>query len=293
MEFIQTSILQGLLWAVMAIGVYITFRLLDIADLTAEGSFPLGAAIAASALVSGISPIVATILGMLGGMAIGAVSGFIHTKMKIPALLTGIITLTALYSVNLKILGKANVSLLQQKTLVTQVQDLVGGNEAIAILVIGVVFLIILIGALTLFFKTELGTAILATGDNDQMSQAQGIKTDRMKIYGYMLSNGAIALSGALLAQNNGFADLNMGVGTIVIGLASIIIAEVVVKNLSLGWRLTSIVVGAIIYRLILALVLEIPGMDTQLVRLISAIILAVVLYLPEFQPKFLKKGAK
>lgn len=293
MEFIQTSILQGLLWAVMAIGVYITFRLLDIADLTAEGSFPLGAAIAASALVSGISPIVATILGMLGGMAIGAVSGFIHTKMKIPALLTGIITLTALYSVNLKILGKANVSLLQHETLVTQVQDLVGGNEALAILLIGVVFLVILIGALTLFFKTELGTAILATGDNDQMSQAQGIKTDRMKIYGYMLSNGAIALSGALLAQNNGFADLNMGVGTIVIGLASIIIAEVVVKNLSLGWRLTSIVVGAIIYRLILALVLEIPGMDTQLVRLISAIILAVVLYLPEFQPKFLKKGAK
>lgn len=293
MEFIQTSILQGLLWAVMAIGVYITFRLLDIADLTAEGSFPLGGAICATALVNGIHPLGATILGMVGGMAIGAVSGFIHTKMKIPALLTGIITLTALYSINLKVLGKANVSLLQQETLVTQLQTILGDHEALAVLVIGALFLIVLIGGLTVFFKTELGTAILATGDNDQMSQAQGIKTDRMKILGYMLSNGAIALSGALLTQNNGFADLNMGVGTIVIGLASIIIAEVVVKNLSLGWRLTSIIIGAIIYRLILALVLEIPGMDTQLVKLISAIILAIVLYMPELQEKFIKKGVK
>lgn len=293
MEFIQTSILQGLLWAVMAIGVYITFRLLDIADLTAEGSFPLGGAICATALVNGVNPLLATLLGMFGGMLIGAVSGFIHTKMKIPALLTGIITLTALYSINLKVLGKANVSLLQQETLITQLQAFVGNHEAVAILVIGALFLLVLIGGLTVFFKTELGTAILATGDNDQMSQAQGIKTDRMKIFGYMLSNGAIALSGALLTQNNGFADLNMGVGTIVIGLASIIIAEVVVKNLSLGWRLTSIIIGAIIYRLILALVLEIPGMDTQLVKLISAIILAVVLYMPEFQGKLFEKGVK
>lgn len=288
MDIILSSVAQGLLWSIMAIGVYITFRLLDIPDLTAEGSFPLGAAVCAISIINGINPFLATLLGMLGGMIIGMVSGFLHTKMKIPALLTGIITLTALYSINLKILGKANVPLLKEKTLVTLMQSL-GLTKVMSVMIIGLLFSLILVVLITVFLKTEVGLAILSTGDNEDMSAANGIKVDNMKILGYMLSNGFIALSGALLTQNNGFADLNMGVGTIVIGLASIIIAEVVIKNLSLGKRIASIIIGSIIYRLVISLVLEIPGMDTQLVKLFSAIILAIILFIPELEKKFPK----
>ena len=279
MDILLSSVSQGLLWSIMAIGVYITFRLLDIPDLTAEGSFPLGAAICAISLVNGMNPFLATFLGMLGGLVIGVVSGLLHTKMKIPALLTGIITLTGLYSINLKILGKANIALLNEKTLVTMLQGF-GIPKVYAVILLGLVFSLVLIVLLTIF---------LSTGDNEDMSAANGIRIDNMKILGYMISNGFIALSGALLAQNNGFADLNMGVGTIVIGLASIIIAEVVIKNLSLGKRIASIIIGSIIYRLVISLVLEIPGMDTQLVKLFSAIILAIILFIPELEKKFPK----
>ncbi|MGX7112294.1 ABC transporter permease [Gemella cuniculi] len=289
MEILLSSVSQGLLWSIMAIGVYITFRLLDIPDLTAEGSFPLGAAICAIGLVNDLSPILATLLGMIGGMIIGVVSGVLHTKMKIPALLTGIITLTALYSINLKILGRANIALLKEKTLVTNLQNF-GFEKTYAVIILGIIFNFIIIVFLTLFLKTEIGLALLSTGNNINMSASNGIRVDNMKILGYMLSNGFIALSGALLTQNNGFADLNMGVGTIVIGLASIIVAEVVIKNISLGKRLASIIVGSIIYRLIISLVLEIPGMDTQLVKLFSAIILAIILFIPEFEKKLPKR---
>lgn len=288
MDILLSSVSQGLLWSIMAIGVYITFRLLDIPDLTAEGSFPLGAAICAISLVNGMNPFLATFLGMVGGLVIGVVSGLLHTKMKIPALLTGIITLTGLYSINLKILGKANIALLKEKTLVTMLQGF-GIPKVYAVILLGLVFSLVLIVLLTIFLKTEVGLAILSTGDNEDMSAANGIRIDNMKILGYMISNAFIALSGALLAQNNGFADLNMGVGTIVIGLASIIIAEVVIKNLSLGKRIASIIIGSIIYRLVISLVLEIPGMDTQLVKLFSAIILAIILFIPELEKKFPK----
>jgi len=263
MDILLSSVSQGLLWSIMAVGVYITFRLLDIPDLTAEGSFPLGAAICAISLVNGMNPFLATFLGMLGGLVIGVVSGLLHTKMKIPALL-------------------------KEKTLVTMLQGL-GIPKVYAVILLGLVFSLVLIVLLTIFLKTEVGLAILSTGDNEDMSAANGIRIDNMKILGYMISNGFIALSGALLAQNNGFADLNMGVGTIVIGLASIIIAEVVIKNLSLGKRIASIIIGSIIYRLVISLVLEIPGMDTQLVKLFSAIILAIILFIPELEKKFPK----
>ncbi len=286
MSLLLSSISQGLLWSVMAIGVYITFRILDIADLTAEGSYPLGAAICATSLVSGIHPLVATLLAFVGGLLAGLASGLIHTKLKIPALLTGIITLTGLYSINLKVLGKANVALLGQTTLVSQLYDM-GFTKLAAVMIMGAAFVLIVIAALTLLMKTQIGLALRSTGDNIPMSQSNGINTDRMKILGYMLSNGLIALCGALLAQNNGYADLNSGVGTIVIGLASIIIAEVVIRNLSIGWRLASIVLGAIAYRLIILAILSIPGMDADLVKLFSAILLATVLYVPELQKKF------
>lgn len=285
MSLILSSLSQGLLWSIMAIGVYLTFRILDIADLTAEGSYPLGAAICATGIVSGVSPLLATFLAFIGGLLAGLVSGLVHTKLKIPALLTGIITLTGLYSVNLKVLGRANVALLRQRTLVTQLYDL-GFTKLAAVLIMGFVFVTIVIFLLALLMKTQLGLALRSTGDNNLMSEANGIKTDQMKIMGYMLSNGLIALCGALLCQNNGYADLNAGVGTIVIGLASIIIAEVMIRQLSIGWRLASIVLGSIVYRLIILAILAIPGMDADLVKLFSAMLLAAVLFVPELQQR-------
>ncbi|MDQ0221937.1 ABC transporter permease [Streptococcus moroccensis] len=285
MDLVLSSLSQGLLWSIMAIGVYLTYRILDIADLTAEGSYPLGAAICATSIVNGLNPLLATLLGFVGGMGAGLVSGLLHTKLKIPALLTGIVTLTGLYSINLKVLGKANVALLRQTTLVTQLQAL-GLSKTNAVLVIGAVFVVVVIALLTLLMKTQVGLALRSTGDNIPMSEANGINVDRMKIYGYMLSNGLIALCGALLTQNNGYADLNSGTGTIVIGLASVIIAEVILKNLSIGMRLASVVLGSILYRLIILAILEIPGMDADLVKLFSAILLAVVLFVPELQKK-------
>ncbi|WP_192942732.1 ABC transporter permease [Streptococcus dysgalactiae] len=285
MSLVLSSLSQGLLWSIMAIGVYLTFRILDIADLTAEGSYPLGAAICATGIVSGLNPLLATILAFGGGLLAGLVSGLIHTKLKIPALLTGIVTLTGLYSINLKVLGKANVALLRQKTLVTQLYDM-GFTKIAAVMIIGALFAVVVIVLLTLLMKTQIGLALRSTGDNIPMSESNGIKTDHMKMLGYMMSNGLIALCGALLCQNNGYADLNAGVGTIVIGLASIIIAEVMIRNLSIGWRLASIVLGSIVYRLIILAILAIPGMDADLVKLFSAILLATVLFVPELQKK-------
>lgn len=285
MELILSSISQGLLWSIMAIGVFITFRILNIADMTAEGAYPLGAAVCATAIVHSVNPLLATLLALVAGMGAGLISGLLHTKMNIPALLTGIVTLTGLYSVNLKILGKANVALLKQTTLVSQLQAL-GLPKTHAVLVIGLVFVLLVIGVLIVFLHTQLGLALRSTGDNIPMSEANGIPVDRMKIYGYMLSNGLIALCGALLTQNNGYADLNSGTGTIVIGLASVILAEVVLRNLRLGWRFASVVVGAIVYRLIILAILAIPGMDADLVKLFSAILLAMVLFVPEMQQK-------
>lgn len=285
MSLVLSSLSQGLLWSIMAIGVYLTFRILDIADLTAEGSYPLGAAICATGIVSGLNPLLATMLAFGGGLLAGLVSGLIHTKLKIPALLTGIVTLTGLYSINLKVLGKANVALLRQKTLVTQLYDM-GFTKIAAVMIIGTLFAVVVIALLTLLMKTQIGLALRSTGDNIPMSESNGIKTDHMKMLGYMVSNGLIALCGALLCQNNGYADLNAGVGTIVIGLASIIIAEVMIRNLSIGWRLASIVLGSIVYRLIILAILAIPGMDADLVKLFSAILLATVLFVPELQKK-------
>ena len=179
MDLILSSLSQGLLWSIMAIGVYLTYRILDIADLTAEGAYPLGAAICATGIVSGVNPLLATLLAFVGGMGAGLVSGLLHTKMKIPALLTGIVTLTGLYSINLKVLGKANVALLRQTTLVTQLQDL-GLTKTYAVLIIGGIFVLVVIALLTLLLKTQLGLALRSTGDNIPMSEANGINVDQM-----------------------------------------------------------------------------------------------------------------
>lgn len=291
LDIILSGISQGLLWSIMAIGVFITFRILDIADLSAEGAFPMGAAVYALCIVNDINPIVATIAGMLGGMLAGLVSGFLHTKMKIPALLTGIITLTGLYSINLLVLGRSNVSFALKNTLVTMVTRL-GLNKLSAVLLIGIVCVGLVILILYLFLNTQLGLALRATGDNEAMGQANSIKVDRMKMLGYMIGNGLIALSGALLAQNNGYADLNMGVGTIVIGLASIILAEVMIKYLPLGKRLWSIVLGSVLYRMIIVFILT-TDIDAQMIKLVSAILLALILYVPELRAKLGVKASK
>ncbi|SQF39443.1 ABC transporter permease protein [Streptococcus ferus] len=290
-DILLSGLSQGLLWSIMAIGVYLTFRILDIADLSAEGSFPMGAAVCALLIVKGINPLLATFGGMLGGMLAGLVAGFLHTKMKIPALLTGIITLTGLYSINLLILGRSNLPLTTETTLVTLFQDL-GFSKTGAVLLLGAIFVSLVILVLYLLLNTQIGLALRATGDNVDMGQANGIKIDRMKILGYMLSNGLIALSGALLAQNNGYADLNMGVGTIVIGLASIILAEVIIKYLPLGKRLMSIVLGSILYRLVIVLILT-TNIDAQMIKLVSAALLAIILYIPEIRGKLGIKPSK
>lgn len=279
-----SSASQGVLWALLAIGVFLTFRILDIADLTAEGSFPLGAGIAAVSITNGLSPIVACLLGFLGGTAAGLVSGLLHTKLKIPALLAGIITMTGLYSVTSRIMGAPNLSLLGQKNVFTWAESL-GVSKENAVLIAGLLVALIVVTLLVLFLRTETGLAIRATGDNLAMSEANGINTDTMKIIGYMISNGCIALSGSLLAQNNGFADLNSGIGTIVIGLASIIIAEVLFRNQPLLLRLLTIILGAVIYRFILALVFELNVQPSDS-KLASALVLVICLSFPQIQQK-------
>lgn len=279
-----SSASQGVLWALLAIGVFLTFRILDIADLTAEGSFPLGAGIAAVSITNGLSPIVACLLGFLGGAAAGLVSGLLHTKLKIPALLAGIITMTGLYSVTSRIVGAPNLSLLGQKNVFTWAESL-GVSKENAVLIAGLLVALIVVTLLVLFLRTETGLAIRATGDNLAMSEANGINTDTMKIIGYMISNGCIALSGSLLAQNNGFADLNSGIGTIVIGLASIIIAEVLFRNQPLLLRLLTIILGAVIYRFILALVFELNVQPSDS-KLASALVLVICLSFPQIQQK-------
>ncbi|HIY57806.1 MAG TPA: ABC transporter permease [Candidatus Tetragenococcus pullicola] len=291
---IQSAASQGVVWALLAIGVFITFRILDIADLTAEGSFPLGGGIAAVMIANGQSPWLATVAGFLGGVLAGLCSGFLHTKLKIPALLAGIITMTGLYSVTSRVMGGPNIPLLGEKTMFSILQT-AGLTKVNATLIIGLLVTLLVILLLFLFFRTEIGLAIRATGDNIEMSEANGINTDNMKIIGYMISNGCIALSGALIAQNNGFADLNSGVGTIVIGLASIIIAEVIFANKPLLFRLLSIVLGAVIYRFILAIVFEFNVQPAD-AKIASAIVLVICLSLPQLQGKIhlgQKKGAR
>jgi putative ABC transport system permease protein len=230
LQIILGAVMLGLLWAVMTIGVYITYRILGIADLTVEGSIALGAAIAAQAIYSNINPYVATFFALIGGMMAGLATGLLHTKLKIPSLLSGILTMIALYSINLRILGKANLSLLRMNTVYTVFQEMrlskntmfvnLGISHIIPVITLGVVCVLGIIAILYWFFGTEIGCSVRATGDNPQMSRAQGINTSNMTILGLIISNGLVALSGALIAQQQCFADIQMGIGSIVIGLA-------------------------------------------------------------------------
>lgn len=293
MDFVLSSLSEGLLWSIMAIGVYLTFRILDIADMTAEGAFPLGAAVVAAQIQGGSNPWGATFLATLAGMLAGFVSGILHTKMKIPALLTGIVTLTGLYSINIKIMGSVpNLSIGDSDTIFKQMMSLGLTNEQAVFLLSLSCFLLVCL-VLTILMKTQIGLVLRSTGDNIPMSEANGVNVDNMKIIGYMISNGLIALCGALFAQNDGFSDVTSGTGTIVVGLSAVIIAEVLIHDLTIGGRLLSIGVGAIVYRLIILNIYEIPNLDQNLVRLFNAILLALILFAPEVQKRLRVRGFK
>lgn len=287
MDLVISTIAQGLLWALLAIGVYLTFRVLDIADLTVEGSFPLGAAVAATMLIAGYHPVAAILGACVAGMLSGVVTGFLCTKLKIPALLAGILTMIALYSVNLRIMGKANLPLLQQDTIFTIARSL-GFDNNVTVLVVGAIVVLIVAVLNYWFFGTELGTAVRATGCNPHMIRANGIDTDVMVVLGLLLSNGLVAMSGALVAQNNGFADVGMGVGTIVIGLASVIIGEVLFGTRSFKNCLISVILGSIVYRAVIAVVLQM-GMPPNDLKLFTAILVALALSLPLIQARWNK----
>ena len=284
MDLIIPTISQGLLWALLAIGVYLTFRVLDIADLTVEGSFPLGAATAASLLAAGVTPLLAIFAAFVAGMISGVVTGLLTTKLKIPALLAGILTMIALYSVNLRIMGKANLPLLNTETIFTQAQSF-GLTREVAVLAMGFLVVVVISVACYYFFGTELGAAIRATGDNPHMIRANGVNTDMTIILGLLLSNGLVAISGALVAQSNGFADVGMGVGTIVIGLASVIIGEVLFGTRSFKNCLLSVIGGSIVYRAVIAIVLEL-GMPPNDRKLFTAALVALALSLPLIQAR-------
>src|SRR5665647_88056 len=278
-QIILGAVSLGLIWAIMTIGVYITYRLLEIADLTVEGSLAMGAAIAATSIYNGMNPYEATALALVGGMAAGLITGLFHTKLKIPALLSGILTMIALYSVNLRIMGKANVSLLRMDTVYTDLEKF-GINHNNSVMMFALICVMGLIGILYWFFGTEIGCAIRATGANSKMSRAQGINTNNMIMLGLIISNGLVALCGALIAQSQSFADVQMGVGSIVIGLASVIIGEVIFNSKNFFQKLISLALGAITYRLIIAIVLKL-GMPANDLKMFTALTVAVALSLP------------
>ena len=285
LDLLVPTVAQGLLWAVMALGVYVTFRVLDIADLTVEGSFPLGAAAAASLLAAGYGPLAAVAAAAVAGMLAGVITGILHTKMKIPALLAGILTMIALYSVNLRIMGKANLSLLGVDTTFSLARDILGLNSAETTFVVGLAVTVLIGLFLYWFFGTEIGAAIRATGFNQQMIRAQGVDTNVTIILGLLLSNALVAISGALVAQSNGFADVGMGTGTIVIGLASVIIGEVLFGTRSFKNCMISVILGSIVYRIVIALVLQM-GMPPNDLKLFTSVLVAFALSMPLLKNK-------
>lgn len=284
---------QGLIWGIMAIGVYLTYRILDVADLTVDGSFGTGGAVCVMCLLSGMNVWAALFIALLAGLATGLVTGLLHTFMGIPAILAGILTQLALYSINLKIMGKANQSINVDKydllISLRWVKELALHNPIIMVILVSAV----VIGVLYWFFGTELGCGIRATGSNPAMSRAQGINTSFNVVLGLAVSNGLVALSGALLSQYQGFADVSMGRGAIVIGLAAVIIGEALFSRIfhNFALKLVSVSLGAIIYYIVIQLVLTL-GFDANLLKLLSASVVAVFLAVPYWKSKYFAKPA-
>lgn len=279
---IVSAIGHGMLWALLGLGIFMTYRILNFPDMTTEGSFPLGGAVCVTAITTGVSPFVATLLGVGAGMLAGLVTGLLFTKGKIPIILAGILVMSGLNSVILFVMKSPNKSLLNQPKIQDVFQKMALPDYYDTIF-LGISVLAVVMILLLFFFNTSLGQAYIATGDNEEMARSIGIQTDRMKILGLVLSNGLIGLSGALIAQNDGYADVSKGTGVIVIGLASLIIGEVLFGELTFGERLMAIVVGSIIYQLLILLVIKL-GFDTTYLKIFSAVILAICLMIPQLK---------
>lgn len=285
------AVSQGLIWGIMAIGVYITYRILDVADLTVDGSFATGGAVAVMLIINGCNLWLAMLIAFIAGLIAGAVTGLLHTLMGIPPILAGILTQLSLYSINLKIMGKANqsVNVNQTDLLVSLrwVKEFAFHNPLITV---GIV-LVILIAVLYWFFGTEMGCALRATGANLNMSRAQGINTSFNKVLGIMLSNGLVAFAGAFLAQYQGFADVKMGQGAIVIGLAAVIIGEAIFSKIfkNFALRLLGVALGSVIYYIVVQAVITM-GLDANLLKLLSAAIVAIFLAIPYWKKQYKEK---
>lgn len=289
------AVAQGLIWGIMAIGVYLTFRILDFADLTVDGSLCTGGAVCIMMMLNGQNVWVSMFVALLAGMAAGCVTGLLHTFMGIPAILSGILTQLGLYSINLKIMGKANQAINVDKyNLLVSLRFIRNVPLFKNTILLVAVVIVILVAILYWFFGTELGCSIRATGCNDKMARAQGINTDFNRVLGLMISNGMVALSGAFLSQYQGFADINMGRGAIVIGLAAVIIGEAIFGKIfrNFGLRLLSVAFGSIIYYLVLQVVIWL-GIDTDLLKLLSAAVVAVFLAIPTWKARYFSMGSK
>ncbi|MFT8218630.1 ABC transporter permease [Streptococcus agalactiae] len=282
---IISSVSQGLLWGILGLGIYLTFRILKFPDMTTEGSFPLGGAVCVTLMNQGVNPILATILGMLSGMLAGFVTGLLYTKGKIPTILAGILVMTSCHSIMLMVMKRANLGLNEIQTL----KDFLPFSNDLNLLVLGLIAILLVISALIYFLYTRLGQAYIATGDNPDMAKSFGIDTDKMEMLGLIVSNGLIALSGAVVSQQDGYADVSKGIGVIVIGLASIIIGEVLYSTgLTLFERLIAIVVGSILYQFLITAVIAL-GFNTNYLKLFSAIVLGICLMVPVLKTKILK----
>ncbi|MFN8650196.1 ABC transporter permease [Streptococcus sp.] len=282
---IISSVSQGLLWGILGLGIYLTFRILNFPDMTTEGSFPLGGAVAVTLMNMEIHPLLATLAGALAGCLAGLATGLLYTKGKIPTLLAGILVMTSCNSLMLMIMGRANLGLLDIQTL----QDLLPFSKDSNLLILGLLAVLLVIAGLIYFLYTKLGQAYIATGDNRDMAKSFGINTDRMEVMGLVVSNGLIALAGALVSQQDGYADVSKGIGVIVIGLASIIIGEVLFSTgLTLLERLIAIVVGSILYQFLIAAVIAL-GFNTNYLKLFSALVLAICLMVPVLKKKVFK----
>ncbi len=297
---IQGGMTLGVIWGIMALGLYLTYRVLKYSDLTVDGSLALGGAVSAVLVAAEVPPMAAILAAAVAGMAAGGVTGFLHTKLGIPDLLAGILTQFGLYSINLRIMGKANFGLLNEVTLFSQVKAM-GIPSKWAGLAVGLVFIVILIVGVYCFFGTEIGCALRATGNNPDMVKAMGANTKAYIVLGLVVGNGLVAMSGAILAQYQGYADINMGVGTIVIGLAAIMIGEVLFSKRTYMHRLTGVVIGSVVYRIIIAFVLRISLNSKFIIRitaddmkLITAVIVVIALIAPNIKEAALAaKSAK
>lgn len=276
------SIEEGLVYGLTALGMYITFRILSMPDLTVDGTFPLGAATAATLITKGVAPLTATVAGLVAGCAGGLMTGFLHTKLRITGLLAGILSMSALYSLNLRIMGRSNVPLLRHPTIFRQVEAAGVPYDYVELLVFGA-FVVAAIALLDWFLRTEVGHALRATGDNPQMIQSLGVNTGSMKALGLTLANGLVALSGALLAQSQGYADAGMGIGMIISGLASVIIGEVLFRPKGILASLVAVVLGSVVYRLSILVALRSGFAPTDL-KIVTALLVILALSAPELK---------